>query len=220
MSLESGKTLGGVGAIFIAIGSVFPPLSLVGIILVLVAMRRLADYYEEKGIFDNALWGFIFGIISVVGAIIVFFLLIFSGAIWSVTTGLAVPLAIGSIIAAIVVWFVFSLLQAIYYRRAFAILSEKSEEKMFDTAGLLLLIGAILTIVLIGALVSLVAWILVAVGFFAIKTLPTPLPPLAPPQAPSAPAAPTERIYCQYCGTQNKSDAVFCKKCGRKMAEE
>jgi uncharacterized membrane protein len=73
-------------------------LSLVGIILVLVAMRRLADYYEDKGIFDNALWGFIFGIISVVGAIIVFFLLIFSGAIWSVTTGFAVPLAIGSII--------------------------------------------------------------------------------------------------------------------------
>jgi len=217
MSLESGKTLGGVGAIFIAIGSVFPPLSLVGIILVLVAMRRLADYYEEKGIFDNALWGFIFGIISVVGAIIVFFLLIFSGAIWSVTTGFAVPLAIGSIIAAIVVWFVFSLLQAIYYGRAFAILSEKSEEKMFDTAGLLLLIGAILTIILIGALVSLVAWILVAVGFFAIKTLPAPLPPLAPPQAPTAP---TEKIYCQYCGTQNKSDAVFCKKCGKKIAEE
>jgi uncharacterized membrane protein len=49
MSLESGKTLGGVGAIFIAIGSVFPPLSLVGIILVLVAMRGLADYYEDKG---------------------------------------------------------------------------------------------------------------------------------------------------------------------------
>ena len=217
MSLESGKTLGGVGAIFIAIGSVFPPLSLVGIILLLVAMRRLADYYEDKGIFDNALWGFIFGIIGIVGAIIVFFLFIFTGAIWSVTTGFAVPLAIGSIIAAIVVWFVFSLLQAIYYRRAFAILSEKSEEKMFDTAGLLLFIGAILTIILIGALVSLVAWILVAVGFFAIKTLPAPLPPLAPAQAP---AAPTERIYCQYCGTQNKSDAVFCKKCGKKIAEE
>ena len=217
MSLESDKTLGGVGAIFIAIGSVFPPLSLVGIILLLVAMRRLADYYEEKGIFDNALWGFIFGIISVVGAIIVFFLLIFSGAIWSVTTGFALPFAIGSIIAAIVVWFVFSLLQAIYYRRAFAILSEKSEEKMFDTAGLLLFIGAILTIILIGALVSLVAWILVAVGFFAIKTLPAPLPPLAPPQAPTASI---EKIYCQYCGTENKSDAVFCKKCGKKMAEE
>jgi len=192
-------------------------LSLVGIILLLVAMRRLADYYEDKGIFDNALWGFIFGIIGIVGAIIVFFLFIFTGAIWSVTTGFAVPLAIGSIIAAIVVWFVFSLLQAIYYRKAFAILSEKSEEKMFDTAGLLLLIGAILTIILIGALVSLVAWILVAVGFFAIKTLPTPLPPLAPPQAPTAP---TERTYCQYCGTQNKSDAVFCKKCGKKIAEE
>ncbi|MDH5461091.1 MAG: DUF996 domain-containing protein [Candidatus Bathyarchaeota archaeon] len=219
MSLESGKTLGGVGAILIAIGSVFPFLSLVGIILVLVAMRRLADYYEEQGIFDNALWGFIFGIIGIVGAIIVFILLIFTGAIWSVTTGFpfASSAVIGGIIVAIIVWFVFSLLQAIYYRRAFTILSEKSEEKMFDSAGLLLLIGAILTIILIGALVSLVAWILVAVGFFSIKTLPTPLPPLAVPQAPTAP---TEKIYCQYCGTENKSDAVFCKKCGKKMAEE
>lgn len=217
MSLESGKTLGGVGAILIAIGSVFPPLSLVGIILVLIAMRRLADYYEERGIFDNALWGFIFGMIGIVGAIILFFLFIFSGAIWSVATGFAVPFAIGGIIGAIIVWFVFSLLQAIYYRRAFAILSEKTGEKMFETAGLLLLIGAILTIVLIGALVSLVAWILVAVGFFSIKTLPAPLPPVARPQTPAAPA---EKIFCQYCGTENKSDAVFCKKCGKKIAEE
>lgn len=218
MSLESGKTLGGVGAILIAIGSVFPPLSLVGIILVLIAMKRLADYYEEKGIYDNALWGFVFGIISIIGATVVFFLLIFTGAILAMTAGHFAPNAlIPGIIVAIIVWFVFSLLQAIYYRRAFTMLSEKSEEKMFDSAGLLLLIGAILTIILIGALVSLVAWILVAVGFFAIKTLPAPLPPLAPPQAPTASA---EKIYCQYCGTENKSDAVFCKKCGKKIAEE
>ena len=56
MSLESNKTLGGVGSIFLAI----PFLNLVGIILVLVAMNGLADYYEEEGIFKNALYGLLF----------------------------------------------------------------------------------------------------------------------------------------------------------------
>ena len=41
MSLESNKTLGGIGAILLAI----PFASLVGIILVLIAMKGMADNY-------------------------------------------------------------------------------------------------------------------------------------------------------------------------------
>jgi uncharacterized membrane protein len=194
MSLESDKTLGGVGAILIAIGSVFPPLSLVGIILLLKAMKKLADYHEEQGMYDNTRWGSVFGIIGIIAATVVFLLLFFTGAILAMTAGhFAAYALMPGIIVAIIVWFVFSLLQAIYYRRAFAMLSEKSEEKMFDSAGLLLFIGAILTIIVVGALVSLVAWILVAVGFFSIRTLPAPLPPVAPPQAFTAS---TEKICC------------------------
>lgn len=26
-----------------------------------------------------------------------------------------------------------------------------------------------------------------------------------------------EKKYCRYCGAENKSDAIFCEKCGKKM---
>jgi len=28
----------------------------------------------------------------------------------------------------------------------------------------------------------------------------------------------TEMIYCSYCGTRNVKDAVYCKKCGKKIS--
>ncbi|MGB9854022.1 MAG: DUF996 domain-containing protein [Candidatus Bathyarchaeales archaeon] len=62
----------------------------------------------------------------------------------------------------------------------------KSGENMFNTAGLLLLVGAILTIILIGLILMLVAWILVAIGFFSVK-VPTTQPPLTPAQPPPPP---------------------------------
>jgi uncharacterized membrane protein len=95
------------------------------------------------------------------------------------------PLAfIGGVIIAVAVMFIFYLLGAMFFKKSFNILSMKSGEKMFDTAGLLLLIGAILTIIIIGVILMLVAWILVAVAFFSIK------PPSALPPTPSQPPPP------------------------------
>jgi uncharacterized membrane protein len=51
---------------------------------------------------------------------------------------------------------------------------------MFRTAGLLVLIGAVLTIVIVGAVISLVANILLAVAFFQIRASPPPPPPPPP----------------------------------------
>jgi ribosomal protein L40E len=28
-----------------------------------------------------------------------------------------------------------------------------------------------------------------------------------------------EKKFCRYCGTENKKDAVFCEKCGKKISE-
>ena len=93
--------------------------------------------------------------------------------------------AAGALILGWIVLVIFIIIEAIFYKRAFSLLSEKSGEKMFDTAGLVLLIGAILTIILIGTIITLIAWILVAVAFFSIK----PPPPTA--QQPQTSTAPT-----------------------------
>lgn len=186
MSLESGKTLGGLGALFMVIGSFVPFLSLVGIILLLVGLRRLADHYNENGIFQNALYGFIFGIVGIFVGAFVLLSLIFGFTVVTPTPSLADPIAFFTgIIVALIVIFVFYLLTAIFYKKSFDMLSEKTSEKMFGTAGLLLLIGAVLTIIIIGFLLMFIAWILLTVSFFSIKNSATqPSAPEVPPPPP------------------------------------
>jgi len=203
MSLESNRTLGGVGAILLAI----PFLNLIGIILVLVAMKGMAEYYEDDDIFKNALCGFIFGVVGVVALVAVIFMLVIDLAVVSPVIR---PFAgLGLFIIALVVLYIFSLLAAIFYRNSLNILSEKSGEQMFDTAGLILLIGAIIP--LIGEVLKFVAWILVAVGFFSIKTSALVLAPSP------AVSTPQRKKFCQYCGAQLQVNAAFCEKCGKKI---
>lgn len=216
MSLESSKTLAGIGAILVAI----PFLNLIGIILVLIAMKGLAEYYHEDDIFKNALYGFIFGIIGAVAVIVVIIMLIIGVAFVSPTTAPTAPfIGVGLFIVSLIVMYIFSLLGAIFYRNSLSILSQKSGEGMFETAGLILLIGAIIPI--IGEVLKFIAWILAAVGFFSIKTPATQVS-VAAPSPPSAPtmAVSEEKKYCQYCGTENKVEAIFCQKCGKQIGEK
>ena len=202
MDLDSSKNLGGVGAILLVVGTVgilgsgfVGILGLIGIILVLIAMKGLADYYKEGGIFNNALYGFItiiVGGVAFVAVLVVSVLMAIATlpidwtnpAEWStmlqdltdfgVLWGL-----IGSIILAVVVAFVFVIVSAIFYRKSFNLLAAKSGVNMFGIAGLLLLIGAVLTVILVGFVLMWIAFILLAVGFFSIKTPTTEQTPAA-----------------------------------------
>ncbi len=244
MSLESGKTLGGVGAILIAVGSFVPLLSLVGIILVLVALNRLSDHYNRRGMFENALYGFVFGVAGTFAAIVVVVGTLFSAIFLSMP-----PFSPSDVLAwqetwltyviiAMAIMSIFQFLQALFYRRSLTILSRKSGKKTFDTAGLLLLLGAAVAIImigpvfflvvsqdfgalltffpisLVGGVFQLVAWILAAVGFFSIETPSAQLPAAAPS---AGPPVSLEKRFCRYCGAETKSHAVFCEKCGKKI---
>ena len=207
MSLESNKTLGGIGSILLAI----PFLSLIGIILVLIAMKGMGDYYDDDDIFKNSIYGFIFGFVGVIAlvAVILMFAFGFTTVSPFITESTATAITgFGLFIIAFIVLYVFSLIGAIFYKKSLDILSEKSNEQIFGTAGLILLIGA--AIPLIGELLKFVAWILAAVGFFNIKkstqiseTTNTVLPA-------------EEKQFCKYCGSRMQPDAVFCQKCGKK----
>ncbi len=162
-------------------------LGLVGLILVLIALKRLSDYYNEKGIFDNALYGIIIGIIGLVvfvAGIVVAAVGLLSdlGIAWgdwavlqeidweaAVTWEIIEP-HIAVIIGSLVALFVFVVVSAIFLRKSLTTLSTKTGVNMFGTAGLLMLIGAVLTIILIGLIVIWVALILLTVAFFSIKT--------------------------------------------------
>lgn len=215
MTLESNKTLGGVGAILVVVGFLgffgtgyAALLTLVGIILTLIALKGFSDHYNEGGIFNNALYGFIstiIGVVVFVGILVMTVLAAISTlgitdwtewatkiqqnmTDWNALWPWIEPIVVGAI-AALIVLFVFLIISAIFFRRSLSTLSVKSGEKIFETAGLLWLIGAFLTIILVGFILIWIAWILIVVGFFSIKTPaaqpPSTLPQPQPPPPPS-----------------------------------
>ncbi len=207
MDIETNKYLGGVGALLIVIGFLgffgsgwAGLLDLVGLILVLIAMKGLADTYNEQGIFNNALYGIIaaiIGVVAFVGALVATVLTaIASGfnfsdpstwaqqftdisALWNVF-----GTAITGIIISLIVLFVFFIIAFILIRKSLNLLASKSGVGMFATAGLLMLIGAVLTIIIIGLVLIWIGFILLIVAFFSIKaqhTMPASTTPQQPP---------------------------------------
>lgn len=204
MTLETSKTLGGVGAILVVVGCLgifgyayLGLLVLIGAILTVIALKGFSDHYNESGILNNALYGFITGIIGIVVAVamlVVMVLMTISGLDWTDAAAIQQYFMdlnnlwgiIGTAITAFVVLFVFFVIAAVFARKSLTLLSAKTGEKIFETAGLLWLIGAVLTIIVVGLIIIWIAWILIVVGFFSIKTTAAQ-PSTAPPQPPQPP---------------------------------
>ena len=210
-------------------------LAFAGFILFVVAMHRLSQYYNEPGIYKNTLYGFI---INIVGAITI--LVIYAALITSVmhtvqqsniqTTAVTptptIPpilssfgLFITAFLGVIGIAIVLGVISAVFYMRAFNKLGEKSGVDNFKTAGLLSLLGVVLSIVGIGALLVWIAWIFALMGFRSLKpnttqtstlTYSTPTPPPTMPDN-------SQKRYCPYCGTENNPGSLYCRSCGKPL---
>jgi uncharacterized membrane protein len=200
MTLQSNKTLGGVGALLMVISpflvSGFTLLvGLVGLILVLIAVKGLSDHYKEASIFNNSLYGVILSIVGgavFVAALFVTALSFFTNVLGiELSTAFSDPTAfsnidwaeaivfenlmahVAALVGSLLMLFIFVVVAAIFYRKSLTTLAEKTGVGLFGTAGLLLLIGAVLTIIAIGFLLIWVALILLTAAFFKIRAEPT-----------------------------------------------
>jgi len=207
MTLETDKSLGGVGAILLVIGTIpfagvyTGILALVGLILVLIAIKGLSNYYNDSSIFNNALYAIIIaivgGIVSIVAVVTSAIDLLDKIGIhpsnwtdwsmlqkfdWTSVKWDTITSYVTVILLSLVMLFVFAIVTAIFLRRSLNSLSSRSGVGMFGTAGLMILIGAVLTIVLVGFILLWVAMILLAVAFFSIKTQPAQPTAPAPTQ--------------------------------------
>jgi uncharacterized membrane protein len=195
MTLESSKTLGGIGAILMFVG-VLPTINyigiieIVGLIIVLFALRNLANFYSEGGIFRHAIYGVA---VAVVGAFIVgvlAFAVVLSNikdlvtqlypgwnGDWSTLQGMTAnttnfdptnifPL-IGGLLFVLVIAWVFAIISSFFIYRSLKQVSNKSNQGSFGTAGLILLIGAIIPI--IGLILMWVSALILAIAFFTLK---------------------------------------------------
>jgi uncharacterized membrane protein len=223
LTLESSKTLGGIGAILLLISfflSLLHPVvclivGILGVILILVGLRGLADYYHEHSIFNNALYGFIALIIGTITAVAIFVGTIllnlnniksFIGQLYpgwngdwaslqymptpdtsSIQAGnfdfsVLMSILVGFLVMAVVI-IVFLIISTVFVWRSLKTVTEKSTIGLFGTAGLLMLIGAVLTIVVIGVFLIWVGVLLLAIAFFQLHPV-EPVMASAPPSPP------------------------------------
>lgn len=208
-SLSQAKTLGGIGAILAILfwvpANVGIVLLIVGLVLMLVAVKNIADVVGDQAIFSKMIYSVVLAIIGPIIATVVLlsaaatFFSAFRGFTPGTTT---LPsgffAAIGIIILAGVVLWVCILISTVFLKRSYDSIATKLRVDMFHTSGLLFLIGAATLIVLVGFVILFIAAILQIVAFFSIPDQvaqqmppqqgwgPPPPPPAMPPsQAPT-----------------------------------
>lgn len=176
--LKNAKILGGIGAI-LSILAILPVigwlLSLAGIVLVFIAVKKIADVVERTQIFRDFIKAFICDII----ALPISFLVLMPTLLRSlrlldkgITTGVGRMLSGGAIFAILV--FVGLLIGYGYFiRKSFTAITEETGEGNFRTAGNITFISSILMIILVGFIGFIVATIFEIIAFFS---LPEELP--------------------------------------------
>jgi uncharacterized membrane protein len=208
-SLGQAKTLGGVGSILVLLGAIPNVgwvIAIAGFILILFAVRNVSESLADPTIFNDMIIAVLLAIVGLVVFGIIVVAAIFSflnlGNIGAVTPGTIPPGvlgAVGLLIAGLVIVWVFYLVSAIFIRRSYDKIGTRLNVNMFQTTGLLYLIGAALTIIFVGLLIVLIAEILQIVAFFSI---PEQLPPSMPPQQTWGPPQPPAQMPPSQAPTQ------------------
>jgi uncharacterized membrane protein len=162
--------LGGIGYILILLGwmpRIGILLSIVGFVLWLISMYQLSNMLRKPSIFQKVLIAFI---LSIVGMVIAFAFGLMTGVSLFASvrgeTGAILGLGLG-VVFAILVAYATLVVSFYFYKEAYDILAQATNQNLFKIAGLLLFIGAI-TIILfgLGALLMIVGNIVLVVAFF------------------------------------------------------
>jgi len=158
------KILGGLGTIFILL-SWIPYigwlLALTGLILLSIALKKISNQAPSKGIFKN--W-IISIVISVTAAIILFFTIL--GAMSTYSSSEQNLLILLTYLIGVGTYIVVGIL----YKKIFMGVYELTNESLFKTSANLFFWGGILSIIVIGGFLFFIAWIIVAIAFFSLKT--------------------------------------------------
>ena len=196
MTFESSKNLSAVGALLIVIGAVLGfavsfsgIVSLIGIILLLIGLKGLANFYKEEGIFNNGLYS----ILIAIGGCVVGVGVIATSAVsaladlgidWAnmedwgnagadvgtVFTDFdfsAIASLLGALLVGLIIFYVVMIVSMYFLRKSMNQLSTKSGIGLFGTAGILVLIGAVIPV--IGLLLIWIGFVLATVALFQMK---------------------------------------------------
>lgn len=184
-NLSNAKTFGGIGAILLLVGGVIPyagpVISILGLILIFLGVKTIAEVTSDQDIFKNFLLSFIFNIVAIVA--LFGMLLIGFGAAGGISWLTSLETAnitnfssfwnyfgdiiITAIIGFIVAW-IFLIIGAIYLRKSYNSIAKHTNVNYFETTGTIYLIGSITAIILIGFLILFIARIFEIIAYFSL----------------------------------------------------
>jgi len=186
-NIGNAKLLGGIGAILSLVGGFFfanagAAIGIVGLILIFIAIKYIADETKDKSIFNNYLYYFLTSVIATVVTIAIVAFAFLSTVDFNIynfeqfgqnitdfssfmdTFGNAIA---GCALALIIGW-VLLIIGTIFLKRSYYSIAEKTKVDMFKTTGLVYFIGAITLIIVIGFLILLIARIMEIIAFFSL----------------------------------------------------
>ena len=184
--LSQANTYGGVGSILVLLAPV-PTigwlLAIVGFVLTLIAVKNISDFVRDSTIWNNMLISIV---AAIAGILVGFFILLGSFLRFmglnnlafadfgnnfnpnSVSTGDWVGLITWAIAGIATMWILLTV-SGVFLRRGYSKIGAGLNIVMFRTAGLLFLVGAATTIVLVGFIIIPIAIIMLIVAFFSIN---------------------------------------------------
>lgn len=187
-----------------------------GAIMLLIGLHGLAGYYKERGIFNNGLISFLVVVIGgIIATVVVLYVVlanitpllheIYPGwngdwaslqnmtpdtsALQSGNFDVSVfmPMLLGILAVFVLVWIV-AIIAGVFIRQSLNQIKDKSNVNMFGTAGIVVLIGAFLGIIVIGYVIMVIGILLAAIAFFQLRPIPPTVestvyapPPAVPP---------------------------------------
>jgi len=193
-TLSQVKTYGGIGSILILLApvpSVGWLLAIAGFVLSLIAVKYISDIYKDSAIWNNmlisiaaAVAGVLVGTFILLGAFFRFLGLnnLTIGDLSSsfnpstVPTGDWVGLILWALTGLAAMWALLTV-SGVFFRRGYRRVASELHINLFATAGLLFLIGAATTIVLVGFILIPIAILLLAIAYFSIQDVSSGVQP-------------------------------------------
>ena len=193
-SLSNAKVLGGVGGIL----ALIPAVGVIGWILILVSLKEISDVSQDRTILRDALVGAVTAMISAVTIVVFLVSGPFTGFLNS-AIGVKASYGPGGFVGAVAtfgVFYAFTIISGIFLKRAYDKTAQRLKVSPFATAGLLYLVGALTSVVVVGFLIFLIAFIYQIIAYFSIQDQPPPImyygiPPPQPAPAPMPQVAQT-----------------------------
>jgi len=183
--IHDAKLIGGIGAILMLLGGAAVPAlgAIIGLVLLFIAVKYIAQDTKNDSIFDNYLMHFICTIIAIVAIFVIFFASIGGFTFFTAMqkVNFQDPQAVWDFFKPYIAWWVlglvigwiFFVVGAFYLRKSYNSIAEHTKQNLFKTTGTIYFIGAITLIAIVGILIILIAKIIEIVAYFS---LPDQLP--------------------------------------------